>query len=229
MQDSSKAVVLKILAQQAPKTILDAPSGDGWLSKRLPYPAVIDGIDLFETTLEGYRTVFNFDLDHGLPGTLPQYDAVVCCEGLEHFGNPLLFLESSKARLGAGGLIIVTTPNIWYPAARLQYLVRGFFPSFPCLIGKIARGSHMHIMPWSFPQLYLYLKLAGFTDIRLHEEELSQPKHFWERLLVLPQIFYCRQRKKKARSPEETDFWRIAGSGPSVFGRHIIVTARLGK
>ncbi len=129
----------------------------------------------------------------------------------------------------APGLLIVTTPNIWYPAARLQYLMRGFFPSFPCLIGKIARGSHMHIMPWSFPHLYLYLKLAGFTDIQLHEEELSRPKHFWERLFALPQALYCRHRLKKARDPDEIDFWRQAGSGPSLFGRHIIVTAHATK
>jgi hypothetical protein len=52
MQESSKKVVVDILKRLAPTTILDAPSGDGWLAQKLSYPAVIDGIDLFETTLD---------------------------------------------------------------------------------------------------------------------------------------------------------------------------------
>ena len=32
-------------------------------------------------------------------------------------------------------------------------------------IGKVRRGSHMHILPWSFPQLHLFLTLAGFARI----------------------------------------------------------------
>ena len=186
----------------------------------------MDGIDLYASTSSKYRTIFPADLHAGIPAHLPVYDAVLCCEGLEHFGNPLLFLESARQRLGKGGLLVVTTPNIWYPAARLQFLIRGFFPSFPCLAGKIASGSHMHIMPWSFPQLYLYLKLAGLTEIQLHEEPLSQAKHFWEKIVAIPQQIYCRRRLKRASTPEEADFWRWVLSDSSVFGRHLIVTAR---
>jgi SAM-dependent methyltransferase len=226
MQDSSKKVVLDLLSASRPATILDAPSGDGWLRKRLPYEAAVDGIDLFETRVDGYRSIFNFDLDDGLPAELPVYEAVACCEGLEHLGNPLLFLKTAKAHLADTGLLVITTPNIWYPAARLQFLIRGYFPSFPSLAGKIVRGSHMHIMPWSFPQLYLHLKLAGYTDIRMHEEPLSKAKHAWEKMVAWPQIAYCRRRAKKAPSAEERAYWQAAGSGPSVFGRHLIVTAR---
>jgi SAM-dependent methyltransferase len=232
MQESSKQVVLQLLEghfksfSARPPHLLDAPNGDGWLKARLSFDAAVDGIDLYSISAPGYRTVFQADLDSGIPSHLPRYAAVLCCEGLEHFGNPLLFLESARQRLEEGGFLVITTPNIWYPAARLQYLIRGFFPSFPCLVGKILRGSHMHIMPWSFPQLYLYLKLAGFTEIRLHEEPLSKAKHLWEKIIALPQIVYCRRRLKKARTKEEIDFWRDAVAGGSLFGRHLIVTAR---
>ena len=232
MQESSKQIVLQLLEEHfrsfsnRPPHLLDAPNGNGWLKARLSFNAAVDGIDLYSTSAAGYRTVFQADLDAGIPSHLPLYAAVLCCEGLEHFGNPLLFLESARQRLEEGGLLVITTPNIWYPAARLQYLIRGFFPSFPCLVGKIIHGSHMHIMPWSFPHLYLYLKLAGFTNIRLHEEPLSKAKHFWEKIVALPQIIYCRRRQKKARTKEEIDFWRNAIAGGSLFGRHLIVTAR---
>jgi SAM-dependent methyltransferase len=235
MQDSSKRVVHRLLTDhfkafpcETPQ-LLDAPYGDGWLKTGLTFDAAVDGIDLYTTSQDGYRVVFKADLDAGIPSHLSSYAAILCCEGLEHFGNPLLFLETAHQHLEKDGLLVITTPNIWYPAARLQYLIRGFFPSFPCLAGKIIRGSHMHIMPWSFPQLYLYLKLAGFTDIALHEEPLSKAKHFWEKIVVWPQILYCRNRLKRTSNQEEADFWRTAVTGASLFGRHLIVTARPGE
>lgn len=149
----------------------------------------------------------------------------MCCEGLEHFGNPELFLRTAFRHLEAGGLLIVTTPNVWYPEARLQYLLRGFFPSFPSLAGKIRRGTHMHIMPWSFPQLYLYLSLAGFGTIRLHEVDEPKPKRLYEWVLGWPQYLYCMSKTRKAASEEERSYWRQAGSRQSVWGRRLVVSA----
>lgn len=207
MRESTQQTVLQILNKKQPKTILDAPCGKGWLGAKLSYPAQIDGVDLFEQEPSGYRTFVQHDLDYGLPQGLPQYEAVLSCEGIEHFGSPDLFLKTAYERLLPGGLLLITTPNIWYPASRLQYLLRGFFPSFPCLTGKIERGTHMHIMPWSYPQLYLYLKLNRFTDIELHWQPLSRPKHFWERLLALPQKAHCKAKAKKS-SGETAAFGR---------------------
>ena len=49
MQNSSKIVVLKIIEGLQPKSILDVPSGDGWLVKNLNPSISIDGIDLFQS------------------------------------------------------------------------------------------------------------------------------------------------------------------------------------
>lgn len=84
----------------------------------------------------------------------------------------------------------------------------------------------MHIMPWSWPQLHLYLKLANFEDIELRRQDLSRPKHFWEPILGLPQRLYCRHRFKESKTDEERRFWETAGSEGSVLGRHLLVTAR---
>ncbi len=227
MQSSSKAVVLDFLARLKPRTLLDAPSGNGWLGAGLAFPAIVDGIDLYaQTPPAGYRSVRQADLDDGLPQWPEPYDCVVSCEGLEHLGNPLGFLRSCRDALVPGGTVIVTTPNIWYPAARLQFFARGFFPGFPCLAGRIQPGSHMHITPWSYPHLYLYLKLAGFEAIELHAEPLSQPGHWWERPFAWPQKVYCRGKARKATDAETKTFWETAGSGPSLHGRHLIMTAR---
>ena len=227
MQNSSKKVVLGIINKDRPAHILDVPCGGGWLSEGFDYKASIDGIDLYSTNQSGYGSVYACDLNEGIPSDLPDYDCIACCEGIEHFGNPLLFFQTVRKHLNQNGLFIVTTPNTWYPASKLQFLTRGFFPSFPCIVGRIEPGSHMHIIPWSYPQLYLYLKLAGFGEIELHQEPLSQAKHYWEEILALPQRIYCGRKMKRAADPEERLFWKEAGSAKSTCGRHLIVTAKL--
>lgn len=166
------------------------------------------------------------DPNAGLPAECGSYDLICRCEGLEHVGNPLLLLREFHKRLPAGGLLIVSTPNVWYPQARLQYLLSGFPPSFPCLTGQIVPGTPMHITPWSWPQLYLYLKLAGFPRLELVREPMSRAKHLHEHLLAIPARIYCRSRARKAKMDGEKEFWRTAASDASLLGRHLIVAPR---
>lgn len=195
------------------------------MKQLLNFDAQIDGLDLFAPHPPGYRIFRNVDLDLGVPEDLGVYDAIVCCEGMEHFGNPGLYFKSASLRLVPGGRLIVTIPNVWFPAARLQFFLRGFFPSFPCLIGQIERGTHMHIMPWSFPQLFLFLRLYGFENIILHNVEERKPKRMFERLLGIPQTVYCRNKLSKSLTEEERAFWSYAGSEQSVYGRRLVVSA----
>jgi SAM-dependent methyltransferase len=220
-----QAIVAALLNARKPQAILDAPCGSGWLADLLDFAFQIDGIDLFAPPPRKYRKFRTANLDDGLPSDLGIYDAIVCCEGIEHFGNPELFFRSTRQHLTDDGLLLVTTPNTWHPAARLRYLFRGFFPGFPCLVTKIERGTHMHIMPWSFPQLFLYLRLAGFVDIRLHELDEPKPSRAYEWLFGLPQILYCAQKRRRGSTEEETAFWLHAGSRQSVYGRRLVVSA----
>jgi SAM-dependent methyltransferase len=233
MQDSSKQALLKHLHGRSFHNVLDAPSGGGWLPKALGDAVAVDGIDLYVGNAPGYRKFWKHDLDEGLPEDCRDYDLICCCEGLEHVGSPLLLLRHFHRALAGGGPLIITTPNVWYPQSRLQYLFRGFFPSFPALVGKVKPGIHMHITPWSFPQLYVFLKLAGFSPPTIIPEPLSRPKHFHERLIGLPAKLYCRQKLKQAKTDDERKFWKEAGSSTSLFGNHLIVetfkTASLGQ
>ncbi|WP_257263095.1 bifunctional 2-polyprenyl-6-hydroxyphenol methylase/3-demethylubiquinol 3-O-methyltransferase UbiG [Endozoicomonas sp. ONNA2] len=221
-------VVADILNARKPKRILDAPSGSGWLRSMLRFEHCIDGIDLFDARPDGYGDFLCADLDEGIPENLGGggYQAIVSCEGIEHIGNPLHFFSSARKHLSGDGLLIITTPNVWYPGAKLKYFGNGFFPSFPPLIGKIKRGTHMHITAWSFPQLHLFLTLAGYENIRLHDlPEERKPRHFYERVLAVPQRIYCRNKAKKASSAEERQFWQDAGSDQSTLGRRLVVSA----
>lgn len=219
-------VVAGILNAKKPPSIVDAPSGNGWLHPMLQFQHDIDGVDLFEGKPDGYSGFVAADLEEGIPDTNKTYHTVVSCEGIEHLGNPLAFLVSARKRLHDGGLIVITTPNVWFPGAKLKYFLNGFFPSFPPLVGKVVKGTHMHITPWSFPHLYLYLELAGFEDIHLHDvPDEKKPKHFYERILAIPQRSYCSGKARKAASAVERSFWNEAGSDQSTLGRRLVVSA----
>ncbi len=229
MPPSSQEAVLAWLKDKKFSSVLDAPSGAGWLAEGLKAQgrsAEFDGIDLYEESAEGYRRIWKFDLNDGLPAECGIYDLVCCCEGIEHVGNPLLLFQAFRRCLNPAGQFVVTTPNVWYPQARLQNLARGFFLSFPCPVGKIVYGSHMHIMPWNWPQLHLYLKLAGFDQIQIVPEPLSAAKHLHEKILALPARLYARRNARKAKTDEERNFWEIAASDAALLGRHLIVTAK---
>ena len=226
MQQSSKDILTTWLAGKPVQSVLDAPSGGGWLGRALGSQVVIDGVDLYEETQPGYRQFWRHDLDRGLPAEAGEYDLVAICEGLEHVGNPLLLLRDAFTHTKPGGIVAVTTPSVWYPQARLQYLARGFFPSFPPLAGKVVPGTHMHITPWSYPQLWTYLKLAGFDRIELLPEPALTGKHLHERLLVWPARIYCRGKQRKARTQEEREFWGVCASDAALLGRHLNMVAR---
>lgn len=225
MHPSSKQALVEFLSGRSFKTVLDAPSGGGWLSKALGADAVVDGIDLYVDNAPGYRHFWKHDLDEGLPGDCKGYDLISCCEGIEHVGSPLLLLRHFHRALRSGGSLIVTTPNVWFPQSRMQYAFRGFFPSFPPLADKVKPGTHMHITPWTYSQLYVFLKLAGFNAPKLIPEPLSRAKHFYEPLLGLPAKWYCRKKLRQSKTDEEREFWKQAGSKQSLLSRHLMIEA----
>jgi SAM-dependent methyltransferase len=220
-------IVGQIAAERRPRSILDLPSGNGWLPEQIAMPDVaIDGIDLYEGQPPGYRRFQQRDIDEGIPEEFGPYDMIVSCEGIEHIANPGLFLKSARKHLNPGGTLVVTTPNTWHPAARLKYFSRGFFPGFPSLAGKIEHGTHMHIMPWSWPQLYLHLTLAGFADIRLHPCIEEERTHLFEKILALPMRSYCSRNAQKAKTAEEKSYWKTAAEPGSLYARRLVVSGR---
>lgn len=225
MHESSKQALIEHLRGRTFDSVLDAPCGGGWLARALGQRAAVDGIDLYTETAPGYRKFWKHDLDAGLPEDCRGYDLICCCEGLEHVGSPLLLLRHFHRSLRDGGQLVITTPNVWYPQSRLQFAFRGFFPSFPPLPDRVRPGTHMHITPWSYPQLYVFLKLAGFHPPRLIPEPLSQAKHLHELVLGWPAKCYCRAKAKHAQSEEEREFWQQAGSTQSLLSRHLMVAA----
>ncbi len=224
---SYQPIVCGIAREINAKTILDMPSGGGWLVNDLRGTgAAIDGIDLFDARPEGYRSFMQADLDDGIPASLGSYDMIVSCEGFEHVANPGLILKTIREHLKPGGTVVITTPNTWHAASRFKMMMRGFYPGFPALAGKIKRGSHMHIMPWSWPQLHLYLTLAGFQNVTLHPCFEARGTRFIDRILGAPLKAYCRKHARKAPDAETRRFWEAAAGPGSLYAQRLVVSAK---
>jgi SAM-dependent methyltransferase len=227
-----RPVVLSILKDRACRSVLDAPCGHGWLGRAIkrqdgdkPW---VDGVCLYEEPYpdSGYRHFIEHDLDHPLTPPAQRYDAVVCGEALHLLTNPGVALASFRDCLEAGGTLIVTTPNTWHMSSRLQYLLRGFHSGFRATIGK-ERGEYITYIPWSFNQLHVFLTHYGFVDITLHEVDEPKPRRWAERLVAVPSQLYGRGKQRRAGNAEERQYWQQLSSRQSLYGRWLVVSARL--
>ena len=207
------------------KDILDVPCGKGWVADLLADIKAIDGADASDLASNKYKEFFQIDFNDPLPLADESYDAVVSCEGLEHMGNPLLFLKECHRVLRAGGQLIVTTPNIWYHGSRFKFLINGFFPSFPPITSDFEVMNHKHLIPWSPPQLYLFLKLAGFSQIEQFAREEQSPKRHWERAFSWILKLYVARRYDRAKTDEEREFWQTMKVNQGLSGRGLIFKA----
>jgi SAM-dependent methyltransferase len=229
-----RPVVLSILKSRHCRSVLDAPCGHGWLGRALQKQTgekpSIDGVCLFEAPYagSGYRRFIEHDLDRPLETPAEPYDAVVCGEALHLLTNPGVALASFRDCLRAGGSLIVTTPNTWHMSSRVQYLLRGFHPGFRPMIGK-QRGEYITYVPWTFSQLHLFLTHYGFVDVTLHDVDEPKPKYFAERLLGALARLHTQRQRKLAANAEELAYWEQLSSPQSLYGRWLVVSARLPK
>jgi SAM-dependent methyltransferase len=223
------ATVIDILKRQRAHRVLDAPTGEGWLGPALgrAIPGTrVDGVWLWEQPPvgSGYGELIEHDLDQPLAAARRGYDAVVCAEAIHLFTNPGVALDSFARSLRPGGVLIITTPNTWFMRSRLQFLLRGFHSGFRPMLGK-RRSDYVAYLPWSFPQLHLFLTHYGFGDIALHEVEEPKPKRRAEYVLAIPSRMYGRHCLNQACDAEEQRYWKQAVSHQSLYGRWLVVSA----
>lgn len=226
------ATVLSILGEMGAQRVLDAPCGQGWLGQALKQQGRslhLDGLGLWEfpEADDGYASAREHDLDTPLPSDCQQYDAVVCGEALHLVRNPGLLLDGFVQAVRPGGRIIITTPNTWNLASRLQYFLRGYHSGFRPCVG-LKRGDYIPYFPFSFPQLHLFLDSAGLQDIQLHEVNEPKPRRMRERLLALPAKMYLSGRRRRAADAYERDYWTQAARDQALHGRWLVMSGKKG-
>ena len=108
--------VKRYLKKYSNPTILDIGCGERcFLLNRIKN--IIDkgyGIDR-RITSKSYQniTLFNVDIEYGIPMHNDELDVITMLAVLEHLNNPLIVLSEIERVLKPGGMLIMTVPSVW--------------------------------------------------------------------------------------------------------------------
>ena len=144
------------------KKILDLPAGNGWIGDQLNEY----GIEVISADINEDKPHFDqVDMEKPLPFSDEEFDAIICCEGIEHIFSPFsLFTEFSRT-LKKGGILIITTPNIQNLYTRWQFLCSGYMfqfdPYSQIPFSEDTLGDKGHISHVSYGQLRYYTEYFG--------------------------------------------------------------------
>lgn len=118
---------------------------------------------------------FSVDLEKdNIPMSNERYDAVICCEVLEHMEiDPMFMLAEVNRVLKPGGTLLLTTPNITSSRA-LHKILSGYEPHFYMQYHK-SREYHRHNYEYSAPTLSAILQASGFHGKVWSEDLFDDP------------------------------------------------------
>jgi SAM-dependent methyltransferase len=211
-------MALRMLEEALPDRgrLLDLPCGTGYLSVRAAEQGWdVHPYDLMPEVWEGGDglQVCKADMNALLPIETDRFDAVVCCEGIEHIENPWLVLREFFRVVRPGGAVIISLPNTIDVRQRFRLLRLGFFthylPSVPEHINFLGTFGLCHA-----------LLRVGF-DIR----RIGSPKNYGGVVLRTLARFF--KYGKRSRLPEHV---RAMLSAPEVLcARTVVISARTVK
>jgi SAM-dependent methyltransferase len=170
--------------------IVDLGAGSGAFSKRLvDAGAVVEAVDSdpSDWALPDVPLIVQ-DLNE-LEWNLPdgRYDVAVAIEVIEQLENPSGFLRNARWLLKAGGLLLITTPNVVSLASRRRFLLRGELAFFGA--GLLFAAGHQTILPfWLLEDLFRKESYCVIARRFLNQQGLVRRpgRPFWKMLVVPP-------------------------------------------
>ncbi len=186
--------------------VIDFGSGEGAFSQRLiDSGMIVDACDLDTSQLKAkVNRKYELDLNTAdiKQSITSRYDLVVAVEILEHLHNPWKFLEDCLSLLNAGGIIVLSTPNISGFTSRLRFFMRGTLIAY-----ERTDLVHGHITPLSYVQLE---NLFDFYKLEILQKSYAGTIPFFHlfgfslfslfRNILLPLFYPFMTGPKKGRS-----------------------------
>lgn len=217
---------------------LDLGSGNGELIDRMlrEFQVKVRACDYRDDLMTlGNLKVDVADLNKDqLPYPDASFDLVTCTEVIEHLQSHRTALREIARVLRAGGLCVLSTPNILNLRSRLRYLFFGFFNMFgPLQLGDDRHHStHGHINPVGYFYLVHALSAEGFRDLSVSIDKRQRRSWLALGLLWLPMRLFIRASLRKERTKYHTldaanaPFVETMNSLDLLLGRTIIVGGR---
>lgn len=169
------------------------------------------------------------DLDKNLPFPDASFDCAVCIEAVEHLQNRYAFLAECARILRPGGTLILTTPNVLNLAARLKFLLTGFFPLFARPPGEfVPHPTHTHINPIPYYYLRHALVVNSFKITRVCTDRYRKSSimlaWLWP-VIILASIHSVRKEADLRQRAANREILATMRSGALLFGRTLIIVA----
>jgi SAM-dependent methyltransferase len=185
----------------AARSLLDVGAGTGILceaARTLGFEPT--GVEPSRWAVETARRVRALDL---LQGSVPhpalagrRFDVVTLIDVIEHVEDPLALLVAARAALGAGGIVVIVTPDVASLAARLlghrwwhfRLAHVGYFSARTMRAALVRTGlqlEHVEFYRWCFPISYLVERLGEYVPTAW-ARRLGQRWRWSRRLLERP-------------------------------------------
>lgn len=196
-----------------PGRLADLPCGTGYLSVRAASKGwKVSPLDLHPEQWEGGDVAqpLRVDLHEMLPLPDESFDAIACCEGIEHIENPWLVLREFARILRPGGVLVVTLPNTVDLRQRWRILRRGYYGHY---LPKVA--DHINLLG-TFGTCHALLR-TGFQIEAIDVAKVygGPVRRALSRLVPFP---------RASRLPD--DVRRMLSSPRVLCGRTVVIVAR---
>ena len=183
--------------------VLDAPSGQGALSKDLENL----GFKVFSGDIERENIIYQngrciqLNLNASLPFKDGIFDYAFCVEGIEHIENPHLLIKEFARVVKEGGYIIISTPNVMTIKSRLRFLFYSYLDYFRYFgpppseeKHKIKEYEHQHLNPVFYGEMKFIFEKYGFN---IETIETNRRVRKWNMIFPLVKWFIKYKTKKK--------------------------------
>ena len=216
---------------EAKGKILDAPAGNGTISKQL----LEAGFEVYAADIA--PELFNLpgvhcekaDLNYNLPYEDGYFDYILNSNGIEHLEDQYNFVRECYRILKPNGKLLITTPNILNLKARVAYLLLGFhtFHDRPHNeVGDYEGGGHINMA--SYFDLRVNLHRNGFKIISASTHMYSTTALLFSFLVPFMYMMTYRsfrREKNREQRGRNQDIIKHVLSADLLFGKKLFVLA----
>lgn len=205
--DDVHSKVLVALEQMPRGWLLDAPTGQGALSRELEemgFKAFLADIEKDNLVYRNGRSL-QIDLNQPLPFKNQSFDYIVCVEGIEHLENPHHLIHEFSRILKKNGYLLLSTPNVMTIKSRWRFLFYSYLDYFRYFGPVPAKErhqidvyDHQHINPLFYGEIKWILQKEG-----LRIKDLQTNRFVRTKGILYPLLKWLVKFKTKEKYPED--------------------------